>query len=59
MTIKPSGTGCIFHNKLPNNIKLIGNNIHCKKDLKDLLSKGSYYSIEDYLNEEFSNVNYW
>jgi hypothetical protein len=27
-------------------------------ELKKLLIKGCYYSIEDYLNEEFSNIGY-
>jgi hypothetical protein len=27
--------------------------------LKNLLIKGCYYSIEGYMNEEFSNIGYW
>jgi hypothetical protein len=27
--------------------------------LKKLLIKACYYSIEDYLNDEFSNISYW
>jgi hypothetical protein len=55
---KPSAAGCcIFYNKLPNNIKQIGsNNNQLKKELKDFLIKGSYYSTEDYFNEELCNI---
>jgi hypothetical protein len=35
---------CIFCNKLPNNIKQIGNN-KCEKDM-ELLIKGCYFSIK-------------
>jgi hypothetical protein len=35
---KPSVAGCIFYNKLPNNIKEIGNN-KFKMEVKDLLIK--------------------
>jgi hypothetical protein len=55
---KPSVAGCIFYNELPNNIKQIGNNNQFKKELKNLLIKGCYYSTEDYLNEEFCNIGY-
>jgi hypothetical protein len=40
---KPSLAGCIFYNKLPNNMKQIGNNNQFKKELKDLLIKGFYF----------------
>jgi hypothetical protein len=43
---------------LPNNLKQIGNNNQFKEELKDLLVKGCYYSMEDYLNEEFCNIGY-
>jgi hypothetical protein len=44
---------------MPNNsIKQMGNKNQFKKELKDLLIKGCYYSIEDYLNEEFYNIGY-
>jgi hypothetical protein len=36
----------------------VGNNNQFKKELKDLLIKGCYYSAEDYLNEEFCNIGY-
>jgi hypothetical protein len=55
---KPSVAGCIFYNKLPNNIKQIENKNQFTRELKKLLIKGCYYSIEDYLNEEFSNIGY-
>jgi hypothetical protein len=55
---KPSVAGCIFYNKLPNNIKQIENKNQFTRELKKLLVKGYYYSIEDYLNEEFSNTGY-
>jgi hypothetical protein len=46
---KPSVAGCNFHNKLPSNIKQ-------KPIYKGI--EGCYYSIEDYLNDEFSNTGY-
>jgi hypothetical protein len=55
---KPSVAGCIFHNKLHNNIKQIGNNSQFKKELKDIYIKGCHYSIKDYLKEEFCNTGY-
>jgi hypothetical protein len=55
---KPSVAGCIFYEKLPNNTKQIENYIQFTRELKKLLIKGCYYSIEDYLNEEFSNNGY-
>jgi hypothetical protein len=55
---KPSIAGCIFYNKLPNNIKQIENKNWFKRELKKLLIKGCYYSIEDYMNEKFSNIGY-
>jgi hypothetical protein len=27
--------------------------------MKELLIKGCYYTIEDYLNEDFSDIGYW
>jgi hypothetical protein len=53
---KPSVAGCIFYNKLPNNIKQIEDKNKFTRELKKLLIKGCYYSVEDYLNEEFSNT---
>jgi hypothetical protein len=55
---KPSVAGCIFYNKLSNNIKQIENNNQFARELKKLLIKGCYYSIQDYLNEEFSTIGY-
>jgi hypothetical protein len=55
---KPSVAGCIYYNKLPNNIKQIENINKFKKKLKDLLIKGCYYSIDDYLNEDFLEIGY-
>jgi hypothetical protein len=55
---KPSVASCIFYNKLPNNIKQIENNNQFARELKKLLIKGCYYSIQDYLNEEFSTIAY-
>jgi hypothetical protein len=26
---------------------------------KDVLSEGCYYSTEDYLNDEFTDIGYW
>jgi hypothetical protein len=57
--IKPSVAGCIFYNKLPNNIKQIQNNNQFSRELKKLLIKGRYYSLQDYLNEEFATTAYW
>jgi hypothetical protein len=39
---KPSAAGCIVYNKLPNNIKQIGNNNQFIKKLKGLLTKGKH-----------------
>jgi hypothetical protein len=47
------------HNKLPNNIKQIENINQFKKKLKELLIKGCYYSIDDYLNKCFLETGYW
>jgi hypothetical protein len=55
---KPSVAGCVFYNKLPNNIKQIENNNQFARELKKLLIKGCYYSIQDYLNEKFSAIGY-
>jgi hypothetical protein len=55
---KPSVAGCIFYNQLPNNIKQTENKNQFTGELKKLLIMGCYYSIEDYLNEEFSNIGY-
>jgi hypothetical protein len=55
---KPSVAGCIFYKKLPNNMKQIENNTQFARELKKLLIKGCYYSIQDYLNEEFSTIGY-
>jgi hypothetical protein len=55
---KPSVAGCIFYNKLPNNIKQIENKNQFTRELKKLLIKACSYSIEGYLNEEFSNNGY-
>jgi hypothetical protein len=41
---------------LPNNIKQTGNNNRFKKELKDLLIKRCYYSIDEYLNEKICNI---
>jgi hypothetical protein len=54
---KPSVAACIFYNKLPNNVKQIGNRNQFKKELKYLLFKECYYSIEDYSNKKFSNID--
>jgi hypothetical protein len=42
---QPSAAGCIYYNKLPNNIKQIENTNQFKKKLKELLIKGCYYTI--------------
>jgi hypothetical protein len=55
---KPSVAGCIFYNILPINIKQIENNNRFARKLNKLLIKGCYYSIQDYLNEEFSAIGY-
>jgi rhamnose utilization protein RhaD (predicted bifunctional aldolase and dehydrogenase) len=55
---KPTEAGCILYDKLPDYIKRIGNNNQFRKELKDLLIKGCYYSVEDYLSEEFCNIGY-
>jgi hypothetical protein len=40
---KPSVAGCMFYNKLPNNIKHTENNNQFARELKKLLIKGCYY----------------
>jgi hypothetical protein len=39
-------------------IKQIENNNQFARELKKLLIKGCYYSIQEYLNEEFSTIRY-
>ena len=53
---KPSVADCSYCNKLPNNIKQIENIDQFKKKLKELLIKLCYYTLEDYLNEDFSKI---
>jgi hypothetical protein len=36
----------------------IENNNQFARELKKLLIKGCYYSIQDYMNEEFSTIGY-
>jgi hypothetical protein len=55
---KPSVAGCIYNNKLPNNIKQIENINQFKKKFKELPIKGCHYTIEDYLHEDFSGIGY-
>jgi hypothetical protein len=55
---KPSVAGCIYYNKFSNNNKQIENINQFKKKLKELLIKGCYNTIEDYLNEDFSYIGY-
>jgi hypothetical protein len=50
---KPSVAGCIFYNKLPNNLKQLDNKNQFIRDLKNLLTNGCYYSIEDCVNDKF------
>jgi hypothetical protein len=57
-TSKPSADGCIFYNKLPNNIKQVENGNQFAREFNNLPINGCYYSIQDYLNEEFSNIGY-
>jgi hypothetical protein len=45
--------GCTFYNKLSNNTKQINNKNQFTREMRKLLIKGSYYSIDNYLNEEF------
>lgn len=42
---KSSVAGCIFYNKLPNNIKQLENKNQFIRELKNLLINGCYYSI--------------
>jgi exonuclease III len=50
---KPSVAGCTFYNKLPNYVKQLENRNQLIRELKRLLIKGSYYSIEEYINDKF------
>jgi hypothetical protein len=54
----PSVAGSIFYNKFPINLKQIENKNQFIRELKRLLIKGCYYSIEGYINEEFSNIGH-
>jgi hypothetical protein len=47
-----------FCNKVPNNIKQIDNRNQFKRELKNLLISGCYYSFEDYMNDKFFNTGY-
>jgi hypothetical protein len=52
---KPSVAGCRFYNKLLKNIKQIDNKNQFTRELKEFLIKGCFYSIDDYLSQEFPN----
>jgi hypothetical protein len=50
---KRSVAGCRFYNKLPKNIKQIDNKNQFTRELKKFLIKECFYSIDDYLSQEF------
>jgi hypothetical protein len=52
---RPAIAGCKLYNKLPAHIKLIRDDQLFKRKLKELLLKGCYYSIEEYVNDDFSH----
>jgi hypothetical protein len=54
----PSVADCIFYNKLPKNIKEIKNKNQFTRELKKLLTKRCYYSTDDYLKDDFSDIGY-
>jgi hypothetical protein len=53
---KHSVAGYRFYNKFPKNIKQIDNKNQFKRELKKFLTKGCFYSIDDYLSQEFPNI---
>jgi hypothetical protein len=52
---RPTIGGCKLYNKLPAHIKLIRDDRLFKKKLKKLFLKGCYYSVEEYINNDFSH----
>jgi hypothetical protein len=48
--------GCKFYNKLPAYIKQIKDNPLFKRKLKQLLINGCYYSIEDFIKDDFTDT---
>jgi hypothetical protein len=53
---RPVIVGCKLYNKLPAHIKQIRDGQPFKKRLKEFLLKGCYYSIEEYMNDEFTHT---
>jgi hypothetical protein len=45
----PTIAGGRFYNRLPAHIKLIKDNLFYRRQLKQLLVKGCYYSVEEYM----------
>jgi hypothetical protein len=50
---KPATADCKLYNKLPAHIRLIRDDRLFKKKLKEIFLKGCYYSIEEYINDDF------
>jgi hypothetical protein len=50
---RPAVAGGKFYNRLPAHIKLIKDNLLFRRQLKQLLIKGCYYSVEEYMCDDF------
>jgi hypothetical protein len=54
---RPINAGCKFYNKLTAYIKQIKDNPLFKKEIKQLLINGCHYSIEDFINDDFTDTD--
>jgi hypothetical protein len=54
---RPTIAGCKFYNKLHAYIEQIKDNPLFKRKLKQLLINGCYYSIEDFINDDFTGTS--
>jgi hypothetical protein len=51
---RPTIAGGKFYNRLPAHTKLIKDNLLFRRHLKQLLIKGCYYSVEEYMCDDFT-----
>jgi hypothetical protein len=51
---RPTIAGVRFYNRLPTHIKLIKDNFLFGRQLKQLLTKGCYYSGKEYMCDDFA-----
>jgi hypothetical protein len=59
---RPTIAGGTFYNRLPAHIKQIKDNLLFRRQLKQFLIKGCYYSVEEYMCDDFTrktNYQYW